>query len=91
MEWRGKGFFVAARILTGDDVLFRTQQVGDADLFYMWIVTFEVIAESEGHDGQSGVVDGAGFAILALVDLALFVLELTLGSMNVAHASVPAC
>jgi len=59
-------------------------------LLHMGVLLLEVIGEAEGHDWQTGVVVCAGLAFFALIGLALLVLELALGAVDVAHAAVPA-
>jgi hypothetical protein len=83
--------FVMMRKLTGNDVLFRAQQVRDADLLDVRVLLLEIVGESEGDDRQASVVVRAGLALFALVRLAFLVLELALGAVDVAHAAVPAC
>jgi hypothetical protein len=55
------------------------------------VLLLEVVRETERHDWQAGIVVCTGLAVFAFVCLALLVLELALRTVDVAHATVPAC
>ena len=63
---------------------------GDALLFDVWVVFLVCVREMESHDGEAGVVIGAGLVLFAELDVGR-VLECmdTLGSVYVAYTFVP--
>lgn len=78
--------------LTGNNILFHSQQGADTLLFHMAIILLEVIRETKRHDRQPGIIIRARLPLVPILNIPrTLIYMLTLFTMDIADADIPPC
>ena len=83
---------IALGRLTGNNVLFPTQEVTDALLLDVAVILLKLVGEAKGYNGQTGVIVGTGLVVFSDDDF-IFAFEDVLAFLpvDIADTNVPTC